>query len=77
MKDRHSERGRKESKSKIWGEAGVRGWVKGASQAIHSNGSHRGQPEAWVPHSHLRYLRAGGDSDGAGEMLSPLTPSPW
>lgn len=49
--------------------------VRGAGQAIHSNGSHKGQPEAWVPHAHLRCL-SWGDNDGAGEMLPSLTPSP-
>lgn len=50
--------------------------MRGASQAVHSNGSDGGQPEAWVPHPHFRCPRAGGNGDRAGDMLPSLTHAP-
>lgn len=51
-------------------------WVRGAGQAIHSNCSNGGQPEAWVPHPYFRCPRAGGNGSRAGVMLPSPHPCP-
>lgn len=52
-KDRDSEWGWRDLKSKTWDEEErVRG--------LHSNDSSGGKPEVWVPHPHLECPRIGG-----------------